>query len=139
MKTKFTPLLSIKKNELKKSELALSRANIDLQKATKKLEDSYKELEELPSVLKGSVSDLLKSRMLLEVAQDVISKNKESINFAKNQVLLAKDKLQKDTQEFEKFSYLEAQEIKKALDEQKKLEAKNLDEVALLKYKGKKL
>lgn len=139
MKTKFTPLVGIKKNELKKSELALAQANINLQNAQVKLQNSYEQLEHLPSLTKGSGADMLKARALYKAQRGMIDKDKEWLEFAKTQAILATQKLQRDTLEYEKFSHLENELIKELLKEQKKAESKNLDEIALLKYKGKRL
>ena len=64
-------------------------------------------------------------------------KNKEWINFANSQLLQAKKQLKKDMIEYEKFNYLEVQEIKKIIKKQKEQEAKDLDEVALMTYSKK--
>ena len=83
------------------------------------------------------MAEMLASRTLLSSQRDMIEHNKEWVYFAQNQVAQAKDKLKKDMIEHEKFKYLELEEIKKVLKEQKIQEAKDLDEVALMTHAKK--
>lgn len=139
MQTHFTSLLSIKKNQMKKSELALIQANINLNSAKERVEESYKELSQLEQPQRGSASQIISSKMVLQAQRSIIQNNKEWLEFAMKQVDLATQQLKKDTLEFEKFTYLENEEIKKILLQQKKAESKNLDEIAIMRYKGIKI
>jgi len=67
----------------------------------------------------------------------LIKHNQEWVSFTKNQVHLAQNQLKKDTIEYEKFNYLELEEMKKIIKKQKQQEAKDLDEVALLMHARK--
>ena len=67
----------------------------------------------------------------------MIKHNQEWVFYAKNQVQIAKEELKKSMTEYEKFNYLELEEIKKILDKQKLTESKELDEVALMTYTRK--
>ena len=117
-----------------KSEKVLQSANADLNSATTALEVSYNSLSNIEIPKSGAASQFLASRTLLDSQRGMIKHNQEWIEFAKNQVNLAKEKLKLDMIEHEKFKYLEVQEIKKILKEQKIKEAKELDEIALLTY-----
>jgi flagellar biosynthesis chaperone FliJ len=134
LKTRFSSLVTIKKNKMQKSERVLQSANADLNRATIALELSYKSLEDVQAPNGGVMSDFLASRRLLESQRDLIGHNKDWLSFTKNQVEQAKKQLKLDMIEHEKFKYLELEEIKKVLKEQKIKEAKDLDEVALMTY-----
>ncbi|MCD6172847.1 MAG: flagellar FliJ family protein [Sulfurimonas sp.] len=117
-----------------KSERAVQSANADLNAATMALETSYSSLNGLEVPRSGVMSKMLATRTLLDSQRGLIQHNKEWMSFAKNQVLQAKEQLKLDMIEHEKFKYLELEEIKKVLKEQKIKEAKDLDEVALMTH-----
>ena len=134
MKTKFSSLVSLKKNAMSKSERVLQGANADLNSATMALQISYNSLNDVQPPRSGTMAQMLASRTLLDSQRGMITHNKEWVGFAKNQVEVAKERLKVDMIEHEKFKYLEVQEIKKVLKAQKLQEAKDLDEVALMTH-----
>jgi len=134
MKTRYTSLVSVKKNIMQKSEQALQSANANLNSALMALEISLEELGELHTPKSGQISDFLSHRTLLDSQRVVIKHNQEWIAFARNEINQAKEQLKLDTIEFEKFNYLEVQEIKEILYKRKIQEAKDLDEIALMTY-----
>jgi flagellar export protein FliJ len=137
MNTRFSSLVTLKKNKMEQSERLLQRANADLNTASSQLQASYNSLADIESPQRGSISKFLASRTLLSSARNTIEHNKEWVEFTKKQVHLAREKLKSDMIEHEKFKYLELEEIKKILTKQKRQEAKDLDEVALMTYSKK--
>ena len=139
METRFSSLVSLKKSAMDKSERVVQSANADLSNAKTALQHSYNLLLGIETPKKGKVSSLLASRTLLRSQRDLIQHNHKWVDFAKNQAKSAKKQLKLDMIEYEKFRYLEVQEIKKRIKEQKIKEVKALDEVALMIYgqKGK--
>jgi len=134
MKTRYSSLVTVKKSSMESSENALKQANLDYSNAQSALEQSYELLNEVSPPGSGSVADMLASRTLMSSQRGVIQHNQEWMRFAKEQVELAQKKLKSDMIEYEKFKYLELEEIKKALKAQKLQEAKDLDEVALMTH-----
>ncbi len=134
MKTRYTSLVSVKKNIMQKSEQVLQSANANLNNALMALEISLEELSELHSPKSGQISEFLSHRTLLDSQRVVIKHNQEWIAFARNEINQAKEQLKLDTIEFEKFNHLELQEIKEILYKRKVQEAKELDEIALMTY-----
>ena len=137
MKTRYSSLVTLKKSTMQKSERALQGANADLNTATIELQLSYDLLETVKPPNTGSMTEMNSARTLMESQREVIKHNQEWIAYAKNQVKLAKEKLKSDMIEYEKFNYLEVEEIKKKLYEIKVQEAKDLDEVALMTHAKK--
>ncbi len=138
MKTRFTSLVKLKKNGMKKSEEFLQKANANLNSAATALESSYLSLQDLEIPKNGIMGEMLASRVLFHSQMDTINHNKEWVDFASNQVAQAKNKLKKDMIEHEKFQYLEFEDIKNELKKRKLKEAKDLDEIALMTFTGKK-
>ena len=115
MKTRYSSLVTVKKSNMENSENALKTANISYTNAKNALELSYDLLKDVTSPQTGKVAQMLASRALIQSQRGVIEHNKQWIHFAQEQVQVAKKKLQSDTIEYEKFKYLELEEIKKAL------------------------
>ena len=137
MKTRFSSLVTLKKSTMKKSERAVQSANADLNSAVMALEISKNSLNSIDTPQSGIMNDFLASRRLLDSGRDLIKHNQEWTEYAKNQVALVKEQLKIDMVEYEKFKYLDLQEIKKIIKKQKMLEAKELDEVALMTHTRK--
>jgi len=139
MKTRFSSLVTIKKSAMQKSERIVQSANADLSSALVALELSNNSLHDISSPQSGMMSSFLATRRLLDSGRDLIRHNQEWVFYAKNQVQVAKEELKKSMTEYEKFNYLELEEIKKVLQKQKLEESKELDEVALMTHTRKKL
>lgn len=138
MKTRFSSLVTLKKSTMKKSEQVVQSANADLNSAVIALEISKNSLNSIDTPESGSMSDFLASRTLLDSGRYLIRHNQDWVKFSKTQVKLAKEQLKLDMVEYEKFKYLDLQEIKKEIKKQKILEAKELDEVALMTHTRRK-
>lgn len=137
MKTRFSSLVKLKKSTMQKSERVVQKANADLNSASMALKLSYNSLKDVEAPKTGTMSDFLASRTLLDSQRGIIEHNKGWVGFAKNQVDQAKEQLKLDMIEHEKFKYLELEEIKKEIKKKRLQEVKDLDEVALMTYKGK--
>lgn len=138
MKTRYSSLVSVKKNTMQKSERALQSANAKLNSATVALEISFNELQNITTPQTGQIAEFLSSRTLLDAQRTMIKHNEEWVEFVKNEIIQAKEQLKFDMVEFEKFNYLELEEVQKVLKKIKDQEAKDLDEVALMTYDKKK-
>ncbi|MCW9026894.1 MAG: flagellar export protein FliJ [Thiovulaceae bacterium] len=134
MKTRYSPLVKLKKSTMDKSERQVQQKNADLSSAKKALENSYNSLDDISQPTSGNINNLLASRSLLSSQRDLIEHNKSWVNYANEQLEAAKLQFKKDMIEFEKFKYLEVQEIKKYQKELKVKETKDLDEIALMTF-----
>jgi flagellar biosynthesis chaperone FliJ len=137
MNTRFSSLVKIKKSEMQKKERLVQNANADLNSALMALELSRNAIYDIQAPKEGFMSGFLQTRTLLDSSRHLIEHNQEWAQFAQQQVFAAKEELKKSMIEYEKFNYLELQEIKKMLQKQKVEEAKMLDEVALMAHQRK--
>ena len=137
MKTRYSSLVTLKKSTMQKSEQALQGANADLNTATIELQLAYDLLETVKPPDSGSMAEMTSARSLMQSQRGVIKHNQEWIRYAQEQVRLAKQQLKSDMIEYEKFKYLDLEEVKKKLQEIKEQEAKDLDEVALMTFTKK--
>ena len=134
MKTRFTSLVNVKKNSMQKSELVLQNANSNLNNAKNALKSAYQELQQIVPPQSGKITELFASRVLLNTQRNVIQHNEEWVAYAKREVLEAKESLKLEMIEYEKYKYLELQEINATLKKLKIKEAKDLDEIALMTH-----
>jgi hypothetical protein len=139
MKTRFSSLVKFKKDTMQKSERVVQKANISLSNALKALELSFHSLEDIEEPKSGNIKDFLASRSLLGAQREIIGHNQEWVEYEQKNLLRAKEQLKKDMIEFEKFNYLEIEDIKKEIKRIKTKEAKELDEIALMTYQRKGL
>ncbi len=117
-----------------KSEKVVQKANADLNSASTALEISYRSMTEINPPSQGSMREFLASKTLLASARGTIKHNMEWVEFSKEQVDLAKERLKLDMIEHEKFKHLELQEIQKEIKRIKQQDMKNLDEIALMTH-----
>jgi len=137
MKTRFSSLVGVKKNTMRKSETAFQQTNVIYLNATEALQTSINQLSEITPPLTGQVSDFLANRTLFQAQRELIKHNEEWVAFSESEMQKAKEQLKLDTIEYEKYKYLEYEEQKNMLDELKRKEMKDLDEVALMMYANK--
>jgi flagellar biosynthesis chaperone FliJ len=138
LRTRYTSLVSVKKNIMQKSERLLQAKNFALNNAKEALQNSFKALDELQPPKNGIISDFLSNRALLDSQRSIIRHNEEWVTFATREVEEAQEQLKRDMIEYEKFQYLEVQEIETIKQQQKIKETKELDEVALMTHNNKK-
>ncbi len=134
MKTKYSPLVQVKKNIMQKSERVLQSTNAKLYRLQDELKSSIVALDSIVTPSSGKISEFLSSKTLLE-SQRLLIQQKEALLFSvQEEMKEAKAQLKVDMIEYEKFNYLDLQERKEFEERKKREEAKELDEVALLIY-----
>lgn len=137
MKTRFSALVSVKKNRVQKSEIDFQTTMKNLQSAENALKDSYDELENITTPNHGSMALYRASQELFQAQRDVIEQKQEWKDFAQKELEKAQERLKQDMIEYEKFKYLESKEIEKILKKIEQKEAKDLDEIALMTFTSK--
>lgn len=137
MKTRYTPLLKVKKNELDRCERELQRANQTLNDARSSLQEAYSLLATLELPKSGTIQEMLSARIFVSTQREIVEERKQWLAFASEQVVFAVEKLKVSNVEYEKFKYLDVQEIKKLVKLRTLKETKDLDEVALMTYNRK--
>ena len=135
MKSRYEPLVKLKKQALDKAEQALMNAKNELTLSNAALDNAYSQLSFLISPQHGSIGELFQAQMIAQAQHREI----ESCRLRVNQAHMNQDKAREAFRfsriEFEKFNYLEVQEIKKIGEKAKYEEAKMLDEIGTMTYK----
>jgi len=119
-------------------EQAASSCHETIAIVKKKIEASYNELRALEIPQGGDFSLFRQMQLLKHRITDEIGFNKYNLQMAENALMKAMQQLKTANIEYEKFKYLETNEIEKVLKAQKLKEAKDLDEVALMMFNRKK-
>ena len=139
MKSKYATLTKLKKKELDKCEQDVVRANLGFQNATMVLEDAYTLLSTLSLPSSGSMGELLQVQSMIHAQHEMIAQCTQALALAKAHQLQMQRQFKKAMIEYEKFNYLQTQELEAHKAKIKKEEAKMLDEIGVITYKSEPL
>ena len=135
MKSRYEPLVKLKKKALDKAELALMGANNEVALSDSALENAYQQLSLLTSPQNGSIGELFQAKMIAQAQHREIESCRLRVDQARINQENARAAFRFSRIEFEKFNYLEIQEIEKIVAKVKYEEAKMLDEIGTMTYK----
>ena len=134
MKTKFSPLLSLRQRELDEFEANLAVARQEGARLNLELADIDTQIlaQQLPkSGNSQTILILMNQNEILRNQKAIIS---EKILLNQKKINHCELKYQNAFKELEKVKYLNNEEIKKEIKKQKKLEEKMLDEIAVQRF-----
>lgn len=137
MKTKFTQLVKLKKQQLNEIEIELVTINNKIASLKDEINKINEAIKSISKPSKGTFRELNSTQeafhsYMFEIEE--LNKRVESLILKRNQVEL---KMKELYVEYEKFKYLEATEIKKILKEQKRKEEEELNEISVMLYNNK--
>jgi chromosome segregation ATPase len=138
VKTKFDALVKLKKLDIDKLTREIIKQNGKIAKANHELLELNEEFKQIEYPKSGNFSLITQIKTLQKALLHQITLKKEEIEFLENQKNLLNAQLKDKEIEYEKMKYLQAEEIKKIINKLKKDEAKNIDEIALMLFKGQK-
>ena len=125
MKSKFTSVVRVKKQEMDKVEAKLVVARLNVRNAEEKIALLRAKLNECSLPKSGNI------------ARAELSACKESLEIARKEVLHYEYKYKNANLEYEKMKYLEKEDFKKEIKRIQKAEALALDEFAVMKFAAK--
>jgi len=125
MKSKFTSVVRVKKQEMDKVEAKLVVARLNVRSAEEKIALLRAKLNEFSLPKSGNIGELRENLELINIARAELNACKESLEMAKKDL------------EYEKMKYLEKEEFKKEIKRIQKAEALALDEFAVMKFAAK--
>lgn len=135
MKSRYEPLVKLKKQALDKAEQALMGANNEVTFSDTALDNAYTQLSFLISPKNGSIGELFQAQMIAQAQHREIESCRLRADQARVNQERAREAFRFSRIEFEKFNYLEVQEIKTMVEKVKYEEAKMLDEIGTMTYK----
>lgn len=135
MKSRYEPLVKLKKQALDKAEQALMSANNEVTLSDAALDNAYAQLSFLISPQNGTIGELFQAQMIAQAQHREIESCRLRANRARINQDRAREAFRFSRIEFEKFNYLELQEIETMVAKVKQEEAKMLDEIGTMTYK----
>ncbi|MDQ1297680.1 MAG: hypothetical protein QG558_218 [Campylobacterota bacterium] len=135
MKSRYEPLVKLKKQALDKAEQALMGANNEVTLSDAALDNAYAQLSFLVSPQNGSIGELFQAQMIAQAQHREIESCRLRVHRARINQDRAREAFRLSRIEFEKFNYLELQEIETMVAKVKHEEAKMLDEIGTMTYK----
>ncbi|WP_024789642.1 flagellar export protein FliJ [Lebetimonas sp. JH292] len=133
MKTKFSAVVKVKKQEVDKIEKDIQKINYSITELNKKIEELQNILFSLIPPQNGNFSLFSQIKTQQNLLRNEIEKFKNQILFLKSRKNELMNELKKANIEYEKMKYLENEEIKKIIKKAKLKEAKDMDEIAIKK------
>lgn len=134
-KSRYEPLVKLKKKALDTAERSLIAANNALSSATDKLSHAYDELSQMSLPTHGSVGEFTQAAAMIHAQHQTIEKCRHILLSAQHQQHQMRERFKVAMIDFEKFKYLEVQEMNAALKHLKRQEEKMLDEIGTMTYK----
>jgi len=138
-KSRYEPLVKLKKKSLDTAERALIVANNELSFASEKLSRSYEELSHMTLPTQGSVGEFTQATAMIHAQHLTIEEYKNQVHMAQQKQYQMRERFKAAMMDFEKFKYLEVQEMNAHLKHLKVQEAKMLDEIGTMTYKRETL
>lgn len=134
-KSRYAPLVKLKKKSLDNAERALIGANNALSSASDKLNRAYEELSHMTLPTKGSVGEFAQATTMIHAQHQSIEEAQQALQAAQQRQHQMREHFKEAMVDFEKFKYLEVQEMNAHLKLLKDQEAKMLDEIGTMTYK----
>jgi flagellar export protein FliJ len=138
-KSRYEPLVKLKKKGLDSAERALIGANNELTFASEKLSRSYEELSSMQLPTQGSVGEFTQATAMIHAQHLTIEECQNRLRSAQQKQHQMGERFKAARIEFEKFKYLEVEEMNAALKHLKAQEAKMLDEIGTMTYKRERV
>ncbi len=138
-KSRYAPLVKLKKKSLDTAERALIGANNALSSASDKLNRSYEELSQMTFPTKGSVGEFTQATAMIHAQHQSIEEYQQALQRAEQHQVQMRERFKTARIDYEKFKYLEVQEMNAQLKLLKDQEAKMLDEIGTMTYKREAL
>jgi len=135
-KTKFDSLVKLKKLKVDEKEREITKINNQIAKAYEELKKIQEEINNFEYPKEGNFSLITQFKLMQNALFNQLKEKQNQINFLENQKNILTQQLKELNLEYEKMKYLQGEEIKKYLQKLKQKEAKELDEIALMLYKG---
>jgi flagellar export protein FliJ len=139
MKSKYAPLVKLKKKSLDSAERDLIGANNALSSASDKLSHAYTALSHMALPTKGTVGEFSQATAMIHAQHLSIEEYQKNLQEAQQKQTLTLERYKAARIDFEKFKYLDVQEMNAYAKSLKDKEVKMLDEIGTMTYKREAL
>ena len=132
MKTKYSQIVKIKKNEVEKIERNIQKINASIEELNQKIASLKENLSSFSLPQSGNFSIFQELATLKKALNDEIQRFENQLLVLKGRKQELLEELKKANIEYEKMNYLHTQEIKKMLKEKHIKESQLMDEIAIM-------
>ncbi len=134
-KSRYEPLVKLKKKSLDNAERALVGANNALSSASDKLNRAYEYLSNMSLPTHGTVREFSQATAMIHAQHISIEQCQLALQAAQIKQIQMREHFKAAMIEYEKFKYLEVQEMNAHIKSLKDQETKMLDEIGTMIYK----
>ena len=137
MKSKFTSIVKVRKQQMDRIETLLAKARFKKSELKKKLALTCKDIENTEVPVSGSISVMNMFREKLDILRKEKLRLDEGLLVKKAEVKQLQDKYKRAHIEHEKIKYLEKQDFEEWMSKIKKQEQLDLDEISNMLFVNK--
>ncbi len=130
--TQFTQLIKIEKNKLQNIEKEIERERAKIANYQKEIEKIEEDILNIDYPTHGTFSMLQQFNIAMHNMKNEIHKREGLIDASNRRIEQLRNDMVLVQREIEKFQYLENEILKKRAEEEKRREAKEMDEIAVL-------
>lgn len=137
MKTKFTPLVRVKKEALDRVEREILLVNRAIEAHQELIAQAVRDIAALAIPEQGAYADFLRVQAMKKVYIEELEQHKLELAELRARRGLLQEQLKALGVELEKAKYLDKLEVQKMIALQKRQESLELDEISLLLYNAR--
>ena len=130
--TQFTQLIKIEKNKLQNIEKEIERERAKIATYQKEIEKIEEDILNIDYPTHGTFSMLQQFNIAMHNMKNEIYKREGLIDASNRRIEQLRNDMVSVQREIEKFQYLENEILKKRAEEEKRREAKEMDEIAVM-------
>jgi len=137
MKSKFTPIAKVRKQQRDMVETRLAKARYEKHEIEQELASTCKEINETQIPTSGDISllNMVRERLsIIRKAKDILQ---ERLLIKETEINQLREKYKRAHIEFEKIKYLEEQDFQEWIEKVKKDESLNMDEISNILFVNK--
>ncbi len=130
--TQFTQLIKIEKNKLQNIEREIERERAKIANYQKEIEKIEEDILNIDYPTHGTFSMLQQFNIAMHNMKNEIYNREGLIDTSNRRIEQLRNDMVSVQREIEKFQYLENEILKKRVEEEKRREAKEMDEIAVM-------
>ena len=138
LKTKYKPIMNIRKQSVKKIENELMQINYKIQNIKEEIVNLENEIPNSTIPQSGNFALIISIKESITVYRLEIDRKKDIIKIIETQKEDIKQKLIEANMEYEKVKHLHDVEVQTIIKIRKKKEEEEMNEIALMLFNGKK-
>jgi len=139
MKSKFTSIIKVRKQQMDKIETLLAKARLKKSELKKQLALTREDIENTTVPTSGTISKMTVFREKLDILRNEKLRLDEDLLIQRAEVKQFQEQYKKAHIEYEKIKYLQEQEFAEWMQKIKKQEQRDLDEVSNMLFVNKDL